>query len=60
MLKETAYKIRVELKDSLIQVYMDGNLMGTLTDATFSKGTVGLANGHSGMALFDNLIVCPL
>lgn len=60
MLKETAYKIRVELKDSFIQVYMDGNLMGTLTDATFSKGTVGLANGHSGMALFDNLIVCPL
>lgn len=60
MLKETAYKIRVELKDSLIQVYMDGNLMGTLTDATFSKGTVGLANGHLGMALFDNLIVCPL
>ncbi len=60
MLKETAYKIRVELKDSSIQVYMDGNLMGTLTDATFSKGTVGLANGHSGMALFDNLIVCPL
>ena len=60
MLEETAYKIRVELKDSLIQVYMDGNLMGTLTDAAFSKGTVGLANGHSGMALFDNLIVCPL
>lgn len=60
MLKETAYKIRIELKDSSIQVYMDGNLMGTLTDAAFSKGTVGLANGHSGMALFDNLIVCPL
>ena len=59
MLKETAYKIRIELKDSSIQVYMDGNLMGTLTDAAFSKGTVGLANGHSGMALFDNLIVCP-
>lgn len=55
MLKETAYKIRIELKDSSIQVYMDGNLMGTLTDAAFSKGTVGLANGHSGMALFDNL-----
>lgn len=60
MLKETAYKIRIELRDSSIQVYMDGNLMGTLTDAAFSKGTVGLANGHSGMALFDNLIVCPL
>ena len=60
MLKETAYKIRIELKDASIQVYMDGNLMGTLTDAAFSKGTVGLANGHSGMALFDNLIVCPL
>lgn len=60
MLKETAYKIRIELKDSSIQIYMDGNLMGTLTDAAFSKGTVGLANGHSGMALFDNLIVCPL
>lgn len=60
MLKETAYKIRIELKDSSIQVYMDGNLIGTLTDAAFSKGTVGLANGHSGMALFDNLIVCPL
>lgn len=60
MLKETAYKIRIELKDSSIQVYMDGNLMGTLTDAAFSKGTVGLANSHSGMALFDNLIVCPL
>ena len=60
MLKETAYKIRIELKDSSIQVYMDGNLMGTLTDAAFSKGTVGWANGHSGMALFDNLIVCPL
>ena len=41
MLKETAYKIRIELKDSSIQVYMDGNLMGTLTDAPFSKGTVG-------------------
>lgn len=60
MQQETAYKIRVELKKSFIQIYMDGNLMGTLTDATFSKGTIGLTNDHSGMALFDNLIVCPL
>ncbi len=60
MLKETTYKIRIESEDASVRVYMDGNLMGALDDASFSKGTIGLANGSLGTALFDNLVVCPL
>ena len=56
MLKETTYKIRIESEDASVRVYMDGNLMGALDDASFSKGTIGLANGSLGTALFDNLV----
>ena len=52
------HHLRVEADGATISTWIDGTLVDTLTDSTFSKGTIGFRVGDSTEdALYDNLAV---
>ncbi|WP_080904739.1 discoidin domain-containing protein [Parabacteroides sp. Marseille-P3160] len=59
MLQNTDYKIRIEIKDSVVSVYLIGNLLGTYTNSALTGGSAGFSVGD-GDFVFDNVLVCPL
>lgn len=52
--------IRIEAQGSTIRTYIDGALVGTVTDTNASAGTIGLRTGSSESAKVDNLVVQSL
>ncbi len=53
-----SHHLRVQADGPTISTWFDGTLVNTLTDSTFSKGTIGFRVGDSTEdALYDNLTV---
>lgn len=55
----TGYNVVVEVVGSSIKAYIDGVLLASATDATFSSGSIGLATVHF-VGGFDDVLVEPL
>lgn len=47
------YKVRLEISGSTITVYMDGENLGTTTDATFTSGKIGLFTNNKSFFIDD-------
>lgn len=51
------FHIRIEARGSTIRTYIDGALVGTVTNSSATAGTIGLRTGNSESGLVDNLVV---
>ncbi|MBN8838594.1 MAG: hypothetical protein J0I25_00125, partial [Sphingomonadales bacterium] len=54
------FHLRIEAQGSTIRSYIDGALVGTVTDTNAAAGTIGLRTGLSESARIDNLVVQSL
>lgn len=57
MNKDTWYKVKLEMRDTRIRMYVDGALVASAKDATFSRGKIGLRSAEGAEAYFDNVTV---
>jgi len=51
------HNVKLVFQGTAIKVVIDGTQVGTKTDTTYSKGSVGLGTAAKTTALFDNLLV---
>lgn len=56
----TTYHVKIEVFGSTIKTYIDGTLVDTTTDITFSSGGVGFREAFDEEAVFDNVVVGSL
>ena len=55
---DMVYHIKIEASGSTIKTYIDGVLVDTTTDATFSTGKIGFRQGNADeTAMFDNIVI---
>ena len=59
---KSSYRIGMDCGNGTLALYVDGKLIDTATDSTYSSGTIGLitwsgANATSGDVTFDDLVV---
>jgi galactosylceramidase len=51
------HNVKLVFQGTAIKVVIDGTQVGTKTDTTYSKGSVGIGTAAKTTALFDNLLV---
>jgi Flp pilus assembly pilin Flp len=56
----TPHTIKVTAKGSLLQAYVDGKLVLSITDSTYTSGGTGLRTWDSTSVCFDNFGIKPL
>ncbi len=54
---EKWFHIRIEAQGTTIRTYIDGALVGTITNTNAAAGTIGLRTGSTETARVDNLVV---
>lgn len=52
---DTWYKLKVTTNWTFINLYLNDNLLSTITDESSNKGTIGLAGLNSGKIYFDDV-----
>jgi len=54
------FHLRIEAQGSTVRTFVDGALVGTVTDTNATAGTIGLRTGSTESARVDNLVVQSL